>query len=52
MSPFKTLLSLINEHLEGYTNRSEDNIKQRIQDAYEDDEIDGGQYDYLIGLLE
>ncbi|WP_215601521.1 hypothetical protein [Bacillus mycoides] len=52
MSAFRTLVSLVNEYLEGYTNLSEEEVKNRIQDAYEDDEIDGGQYDHLIGIME
>ena len=52
MSEFKVLLSLVNEYMEGYTKMSEEDVKKRIQDAYEDDEIDGGQYDHLIGIME
>lgn len=51
MNRFKELLSLVNEYLEGYTNEEATNIKKRIQTAYEDDGIDGSQYDYLMGLM-
>lgn len=48
---FKSLVSLVNEYLEGYTKVSLDEIRNRIQDSYESDDIDGHQYDYLIGLI-
>lgn len=48
---FRELVSLVNEYLEGYTNLSESEIKRRIQETYEDDDLDGSQYDYLVGLL-
>ncbi|MBL5782259.1 hypothetical protein MXL46_10150 [Heyndrickxia sporothermodurans] len=51
MNHFNELLSLVNEYLEGYTKEEAINIKKRIQTAYEEDEIDGTQYDYLMGLM-
>ena len=49
---FRSLVSLANEYLEGYTSLEINEIKSRINDAYEEDDIDGSQYDYLMGLLE
>ncbi|WP_154665498.1 hypothetical protein [Bacillus andreraoultii] len=51
MNRFKELLSLANEYFEGYTNEEAMNIQKRIQISYEDDEIGGSQYDYLMGLV-
>lgn len=48
---FRSLVSLVNEYLEGYTKLSSDEVRNRIQDSYESDDIDGHQYDYLIGLI-
>ena len=46
------LHSLINEFFEGYTNLEKEEIIERINNAYHDDEIDGSQYDFLIGMIE
>lgn len=46
------LLSLVNEYHESDTNMTEREVKERIQEYFEDDSIDGSQYDHLIGLLD
>lgn len=52
LSSFKNLLSLVNEYLEGFTKLTSDEIKERIQKSYEEEEtIDSSQYDYLMGLI-
>lgn len=49
---YNSLLSLVNEYLEGYTNINESKLKRRIENAYKTDNITGEEYDHLIGLLE
>lgn len=51
MSGFSSNLSLVNEYLEGYTNLSLKEIKERIQEDYEDGDISGSEYDYLMGFF-
>lgn len=51
MSRFSSNLSLVNEYLEGYTNLSLKEIKERIQEDYEDGDISGSQYDHLMGFF-
>ena len=48
VSRFSSNLSLINEYLEGYTNLSLKEIKERIQEDYEDGYISGSEYDHLM----
>ena len=48
---YRACLSLINDYMEGRTNLSMEEIKKRIHEAYEDDEINGSQYDHLLRLL-
>lgn len=52
MKPFHSFRGLVNEYLEGYTMLEESELRRRIQEAYEDDEISGTDYDHLMGLLE
>ena len=42
---FRELLSLMNLYLE-------EEIEERIYEAYEDKEISPTQYDYLVGMIE
>ncbi len=51
MNDFRSLISLVNEFLEGYTGLDLEEILERIENAYENSEIEGHEYDYLTRLL-
>lgn len=51
MSKFGELVAEINEYLLEDKTITSNQIEERIQEAYENDEIASSQYEYLNGLI-
>lgn len=49
---FKELRAVVLNFLEGYSNYNERQIAKAIEMAYQDDLIEGEEYDYLMNLLD
>lgn len=46
---FRSLCGLMNEIMSGDTDVTPEEFEERVQEAYDNDEITGTQYDHLMG---